>query len=58
MKDIIVCPESALDQVRALEWGDGEEAMVFTIPDTEDEAMTRIIHDRAAYLGTGLRKRD
>lgn len=55
--NIIVCPESALDQVRALKRGDGKEAMVFTIPDTEDEAMTRLIHDRAVFLGTGLRKR-
>ena len=47
---VIMCPESALDQVHALKSGDGKEAMVFTIPDGEDEAMIKMIHSRAAFL--------
>ena len=47
---VIMCPESALDQVHALKSGDGKEAMVFTIPDGEDEAMIKMIHCRAAFL--------
>ncbi|KAF1807869.1 hypothetical protein P152DRAFT_485903 [Eremomyces bilateralis CBS 781.70] len=52
---VIVCPKSVLDQVNAFERGDGEETMV--IPDAEDEAMIRCIYDRAAFLGTEVRKR-
>lgn len=52
---IIMCPESVLDQVNACERDAGKEVIV--IPDAEDEAMIRWIHDRAAFLGTELRKR-
>jgi len=31
--------------------------MIITIPNAEDEAHIRFLHDRAAFLGTGLRKR-
>ncbi|KAJ4191899.1 hypothetical protein NW767_010806 [Fusarium falciforme] len=54
---VIVCPESALDQVRALKATGGDESMIITIPDAEDEAHVRMLHERAAFLGTGLRKR-
>lgn len=54
---VTVCPESALDQVRALKAAGGNESVIITIPDVEDEAHIRFLHDRAAFLGTGLRKR-
>jgi len=54
---VIMCPESALDQVRALKLARGDESMIITIPNAEDEAHIRFLHDRAAFLGTGLRKR-
>ncbi|PGH13728.1 hypothetical protein AJ80_06233 [Polytolypa hystricis UAMH7299] len=54
---ITMCPASVLGQVRALERDGGKGTMIFTIPDAADEAMTRCIHIRAAFLGTGLRKR-
>jgi hypothetical protein len=52
---VIMCLESALDYVNTLERGDGKQIMV--IPDAEDESTVRWIHDRAEFLGTGLRKR-
>jgi hypothetical protein len=52
---VIMCPESVLDQANAFERGDGKEVIV--IPDAEDEATIRWIHDHATFLGTGLRKR-
>ncbi|GFP60343.1 hypothetical protein TASIC1_0017010500 [Trichoderma asperellum] len=56
-KYVIMCPESALDQVRALKGSSTEGAEIFTIPDADDAAMIRFIHEKAAFLGTGLRKR-
>lgn len=53
---VIMCPESALDQVKALK-KDGQEAIYLTVPDDRDEASITMLHDRAAFLGTGLRKR-
>jgi hypothetical protein len=44
-----------LDYVNPLERGNGKEVIV--IPDAEDEATIRWIHDRAEFLRTGLRKR-
>jgi hypothetical protein len=35
----------------------GTEAVVFTIPDNGEEAMTRLMYDKAAFIGTGMRKR-
>jgi hypothetical protein len=57
MDSVIMCRESDLDQVRDLDNGRWKEAMIFTIPDAEDDAMVRSICDRAAFLGTELRKR-
>ncbi|KFH44293.1 hypothetical protein ACRE_049300 [Hapsidospora chrysogenum ATCC 11550] len=54
---VIMCPQSALDQVRALE-GVDETEMVIPVPDAEDEAIVSRLHDSAAFLGTGLRRRD
>ncbi|KAH8752838.1 hypothetical protein F5883DRAFT_621355 [Diaporthe sp. PMI_573] len=54
---VTMCPESALDQVRALKATRGDESMIIAIPDAEDEAHLRLLHDRAAFLGTGLGKR-
>lgn len=57
MNSVIVCPESALDQVRDLHAVGGNDSVIVTVPDTEDEDHIRILHERAAFLGTGLRKR-
>ncbi|KUJ15801.1 uncharacterized protein LY89DRAFT_707936 [Mollisia scopiformis] len=54
---VIACPESALDQIKALKGDDWQDAMIFTIPDCEDDPMVRQIYNRAAFLGTGLGKR-
>ncbi|KAM0437861.1 hypothetical protein ACHAPT_002226 [Fusarium lateritium] len=54
---VAVCPESALDQVRAFKAARGDGSVIITIPDAEDEAHIRMLHERAAFLGTGLRKR-
>lgn len=54
---VTMCPESMLEQVNAMNRDDGKEVTVVTIPDTEDKAMTKCIHDRIAFLGTGLTKR-
>ncbi|KAH9216732.1 hypothetical protein DL95DRAFT_495683 [Leptodontidium sp. 2 PMI_412] len=54
---VTMCPESALYQVRALNLARGDESMIITIPNAEDEAHIRFLHDRAAFLGAGLRKR-
>lgn len=54
---VISCPESILDPTNGLERGDGKEAIVFTIPDAEDQAMISQIQERAAFLGTGVKKR-
>ncbi|TPX07261.1 uncharacterized protein E0L32_010855 [Thyridium curvatum] len=54
---VTMCPESALEQVRALAAAQGRESMIIAIPDAEDEAYLHFLHDRAAFLGTGLSKR-
>ncbi|OPB39193.1 hypothetical protein A0O28_0048990 [Trichoderma guizhouense] len=54
---VIMCPESALDQVRALKGSATEGAEIINIPDADGAAATRIIHERAAFSGKGLRKR-
>ncbi|OIW30057.1 hypothetical protein CONLIGDRAFT_644082 [Coniochaeta ligniaria NRRL 30616] len=54
---VTMCPELALDRVRALKATGGDESIIITIPDAEDEAQLSFLHDRAAFLGTGLRKR-
>ncbi|KAH7180054.1 uncharacterized protein B0J16DRAFT_403471 [Fusarium flagelliforme] len=51
---VVACPESALDQVRQFSEND---SLIITIPDSEDEDCIRILHQRAAFLGTGLRRR-
>ncbi|KAL5088565.1 hypothetical protein Trisim1_006521 [Trichoderma cf. simile WF8] len=55
--DVIIGPESALDQDRALKGSATEGAEIITIPDADGAVMTRLIHERAAFLGTRLRKR-
>ncbi|EHK49775.1 hypothetical protein TRIATDRAFT_181656, partial [Trichoderma atroviride IMI 206040] len=50
-KHVIMCPESALDQVRTLKGSAMEGAEILTIPDADDAAMTRLIHEKAAFLG-------
>ncbi|PNP82367.1 hypothetical protein FNYG_04302 [Fusarium nygamai] len=54
---VIVCPESALDQIRGLDTVSESDSMIITVPDTEDEDHIRMFHERAAFLGTGLRRR-
>lgn len=54
---VTMCPESVLDQVRALKLARGDESIIITILNAEDKAYIRFLHDRAAFLGTGLRKR-
>ena len=54
---VIMCTESALDQVKALELAEGYESMIIAVPNAEDEAHVRFLHDRAASLGTGVGKR-
>lgn len=53
-----MCPESALDQVRALKGSATEGAEIIIIPDADDAAMIRFIHEKAAFQGTGLRERN
>ncbi|KAM6488277.1 hypothetical protein HDV62DRAFT_347456 [Trichoderma sp. SZMC 28011] len=57
-KHVIMCPESALDQVRALKGSATEGAEIITIPDADDAAMIRFFHEKAAFHGTGLRERN
>ncbi|OAL43046.1 hypothetical protein IQ07DRAFT_606215 [Pyrenochaeta sp. DS3sAY3a] len=52
---VVVYTESVLGKEHGGEVADG--TMIFVIPETEEEEMTRHIHDRAAFLGVGLRKR-
>ncbi|KAI3571264.1 hypothetical protein IWW34DRAFT_710074 [Fusarium oxysporum f. sp. albedinis] len=54
---VIVCPESALDQISGLNTVSENYSMIITVPDTEDEDHIRMLHERAAFLGTGLRRR-
>ncbi|KAL6166379.1 hypothetical protein ACJQWK_07732 [Exserohilum turcicum] len=51
---VLVCTQSMLDQVKAFK-EDGQE--LFVIPDTMEDEMMRHVHERAAFLGTGVRKR-
>ncbi|KAJ4129105.1 hypothetical protein NW768_007636 [Fusarium equiseti] len=54
---VVVCPESAVDQVRELHAVGENDSVIITIPDTEHEDQIQILQERAAFLGTGLRER-
>jgi hypothetical protein len=54
---VTICPETAADQVRAINEANGVESVVYPIPDALDEAFQGDFYDRAAFLGTGVRKR-
>lgn len=54
---VVVCPESEPDRVRQLYEVVEEDRMIITIPDTDNEGCIQILHQRAAFLGAGVRER-
>jgi len=54
---VVACPESALDQVGHFYADSENDLMMITVPDSENQDCIRTLHQRAASLGTGPRKR-
>ena len=55
---VTVCPESALDQVKASNATRRDKSMIMKIADSEDDALKDFLYRKTSFLGIDLRKQD
>ncbi|EMR61650.1 hypothetical protein UCREL1_11423 [Eutypa lata UCREL1] len=53
---VTVCPESALDQVKASNATRRDKSMIMKIADSEDDALKYFLYRKTSFLGIDLRK--